>query len=265
MINNDILEYIRAQRQAGVADEMIRANLRTGGWEDADIAEALTTASPQAPMPTEPIAAVNSSPLSSQVPAEAAAAQPGAVEAQPIVEPQETPAEPQVVSQPVVDMSQFKPSAPAPAEFPLQTMTSGAPASTPVEAPSTSSTPVNAVISTMPMEEEKEPASGGAVKKIIIGLMVLLLLAAGGAVAYALLGGFAAAEPTPTDESEVPAFPLPDDTSDAGSVTTPTDIPNDSDDVMPALGASSTSASDTSATLPMASSTTATETPASSL
>jgi hypothetical protein len=45
MINSDIIIYIRNERAKGISDAVIRASLASGGWNEADLAEAFAQAS----------------------------------------------------------------------------------------------------------------------------------------------------------------------------------------------------------------------------
>ena len=46
MINNELLEYIKHQRQIGISRETISGNLKSTGWNDADINEAFVAITP---------------------------------------------------------------------------------------------------------------------------------------------------------------------------------------------------------------------------
>lgn len=72
MINETLIAYVRKAQSEGMSFDVIRTNLKTGGWNDTDIDEAFRAVMPASvPIPNAPIGQMSSTPFVSASPAPA--------------------------------------------------------------------------------------------------------------------------------------------------------------------------------------------------
>ncbi|HVZ76093.1 MAG TPA: hypothetical protein VG934_02355 [Candidatus Paceibacterota bacterium] len=167
MINPQLLEYVRAQRAAGLSKEVITQALAAGGWTPGDVTEAFMAIDGVQKPPTPPPPA----------PAPVAPA-PRAVTPPPMGMPMQQPIQPmgQPMSQPMQPMNA------APIGQGMNPMMNR-PMSAPMMGQRPASMPAMSEITTVPGVKRR----GGWIKWVII-LVILLLILAGGAYAFLNFG-----------------------------------------------------------------------------